>query len=209
MWDMMGGASYSEFKNILASTSGFWHMVQSFMSGTEKFEPTTSDLMDIAQNFQTIAIGNRALIALNTGNWVSRNGSILEQKVSPDRAIIQSMLGLTSEAQQDIYTKDATLKDQEASWKVAETEATKNYHLAIQAQQNQDSEQAHKYLQRARIILDWARVPNERWKDWMRKSSSDWESVIDSSNWKYYMEERNTPVGQSRLDTYSRVRNTQ
>lgn len=209
IWDMIGGASYSEFSNILSSTNGFWHMVQSFMSGTDKFQPTPQDLVDVAQNAQTVAIGNRMLIALNTGQWLSRNGAILDKDLSPQRAIIQSLLGLTSEDQQDIYTKDASLKDYEASWQKAEAEATKNYRLGIQAQVNNDPEQARTYFNRARIILDWAQLPQERWKDWMRKASNNYESIIDKSNWDYYMVGKNVSMGQgtSRGETFSRLRN--
>lgn len=211
LWDIIGGASFSELSNIFASSSGFFNMVQSSIRGDGKFKPELQHFLDIATNIQAFNIVNRGIIAYYTSNWFSKNGSLLDTNISKSQAIIQSISGLTSQAQQDVSYKDWSLEDQRKAEKVAVQEFTKEWHRGLEAQRNNDPEQSTKYFQNAMYYLDVVGVPLEKRPDIYRVASKDWESVISRVDWEYYSVNRNIPTGsqQMRHDLYSKVRGQQ
>jgi hypothetical protein len=186
--ELLGGAAWSTFRDGIAGMDGFKTMVMAtFSNDPEVFKVKTADFMDIAKGIASVNSAFRTLIALNTGEWLSKKEGLLETDITPARAIFQAITGLQNQAITDIQLKSVSIKDQEALWKHAEENFVKEWHRGFRAMRDGDQNQAHDYFTRGRIYLTVSKFPDERINEAIKRASDGNETLINRINWDFYI----------------------
>jgi hypothetical protein len=212
-WSMLGGAAFSKSSGIfLTAMDPFYQFGVSYIRGEEQgFTLKVQDFVDIAKEIATSASdAERMIVAMNTGRWMSKNGSLVESDVSAANAIFMTVFGLSPTAQQDIFLKGWTKKDEMDAQKKGAQQFYKEWRRHILAMKNEDWDNAKDYADRAFSRLYAYGIPKEDWGKHIAIGTQGYESMVESIDKNFY--ERNVPESRkaARAEAYKsllRLRN--
>jgi hypothetical protein len=225
IWALYGGAAGSTLSNSIQSLDGFWRAMLSSLktiSGVpqpegEVFPMTVGDIIQGATLGQAKEVNSlnswaRFKEALNTGHWLSKNGTYLDDATGWD-AFFMTLTGLVHQQQADIFNKTNVLssekKDQEASLRKFVTQMG----YGFQAQLDNDPQQAADYFKRAQAILIRDGYPLDKLHEAFAAASKSHQSLVNRVDWDYYMNPKNVPtfraeVGQQTMQELQQLKDS-
>jgi hypothetical protein len=206
-WKILGGAGVSTIVNTIVNMHGFTKAMVSFArgdSGDARFKLTGDDVVDAGKEMSSVNASWRLITALNTGKWFSKNEANV-MPVSQSNAIWMTLTGLSPQEQDDIYVKNNIIKSQEAVNKYALSKFIEEIHRAIQAREDNNPAQSLDYKRRAFSYLEAAGYPKEKKLTAISIALKGWETRIDQTDWKYYLEETPSDKAAQRLQTYKEL----
>lgn len=195
-WKILGGATVSSVANTIAAGDGFKRAMLSLIQDTDEHFPLTKD--DILQPLKGISSVNnitRFIEALNSGNWMSRKGEILEKDITPAQAAVMSVTGMQSQGASDIQTFFSIDKDRKQFIKDTEEAFLRAGERWIRAQANNDPEQAKDYGKQMNQILKKSGYPNELYGQLFGRLEKSNKSMIEKGIQQLYLG-KDIPMGE-------------
>jgi hypothetical protein len=187
-WALIGGATTSNLAQMLTAGDGFRKAVWSTMTDSDEFFPLTKD--HFLQPAKTVASVNnftRWIEALNSGDWLSKKGHILEKGIGPWEATLMSISGLQRQTTTDIQTAFSITKDRKDQLKKVEDEYIHVGELWMRALANNDPEQAKAYGQQMKYIIEKSGYPIELRPGLAARLEAAKKSMADRSIFNLYL----------------------
>lgn len=200
IWDIVGGAPESFLSNTWAKSSNFRSFAYHFMIGnTAAFPFETSDILDIASEVSSVSDISTAWVALKTGNFLSKNGSLLKKDTPAAEALLHLVTGLRDQGISAYSLQQAMSEDKENEKKIT-TMIIQNMRRGADADVDNDRNNASKYFTRANTLMQMF-IPYEKWSS-TSKIAFDNTPLMDRVRVEYYL--RNVPPDQKaiRLEQY-------
>jgi len=196
VWSLLGGAATSTIMNTIASADPFWQAARSLMSPDEEgntFKLTSSHFVKLFSEISSADAATRAIYALNTGKWMSKNGAYIEDVTGKD-VLFRTITGLRSQSQDDIFALKNIKDSEEATWKSAEKQIVKDYRDGIEATANKDYDTAKTLFTNARMRTIASGVPRDQQDRIFSQASRGYEPMINTSVWNWAT--KGVPLGQ-------------
>lgn len=196
-WEIAGGASGSALMGAFENAGPFWQMGMSMMRRDETVFPiVANDVHDVLRSVATYNQGFRMLAALNSSNWESRKGLVIDTDISPLKAIFMTASGLQTQQMADLHNESLTVKSREAFQKHVEDMFTHNIQLAIKAADNKDTAQATQYFTRATIYIGpIGDYPVEKLSGLFQRAFGPEKSLMERIDFSLYL--KNVPASKS------------
>jgi hypothetical protein len=200
-YELAMGASFSVMKGLY---DGFSPTVQSFLAAARgeptEFAPVIEDLVDVAKVITTANSAYRSMVAINTGNWISKKGIVLTN-VGGIESVLLGATGLQPTAVTDLHLKTWTLKNEQELHKHVLDQFVKELRRGLDVAEK-SPEQAHKFYRRAFTYLIAGGYPEERIPAAIALAARDYENLIERIDERFYV--RNAPIGMQdkRLKAY-------
>lgn len=194
-WQAVGGASFNIMANTWANTDGFYRASLSLITGDqtdEKFALKVEDFVDIFKELTMVNNSWRALIAANTGKWLSRNENYIGD-ASAANAIFMSATGLNLMDADESFTLNSMKKARDGLQKEVFNKAIKEWRRGLRAMDSGDIDQATQYQRRMLGYLKAGDYPEEKFWEVIQIGNKDHETQIQRAKWDYFM--RNVPRG--------------
>lgn len=208
-WKIVGGATSSTFANTFTNVSPLIRDAVSFIHDGGETHPVTAD--DILQPLQEISSWSQAqklLSAVHTGHWLSKNGTYMSD-ITKGQAIFQAVTGLTEARTATINDTFNLQQAEKANYAAAEKEAIVELRRYHQSLEDNDPEQAGKYMVRAKAIMDQVGYPlTMRHQVYAAASKGFSTSLLRSADENYFLG-KSVPQGEQeeRQETYRRIQN--
>lgn len=187
IWSLIGGAGASTFLNTLGHLDPFWQAAKSLMSTDEEgnsFKLTPTHFVNLFSEVSSLDSATRAIYAINTGKWISKNEGYIEDVTGKD-VLFRTITGLRSQDQDNIFSLK-NIKDQEqAVWKSAEREIVKDFRRGLEAVGNKDQNTAEIYFANARARMIASGIPFDERARIYSSASRGYETLINSSIWNW------------------------
>jgi hypothetical protein len=183
-----------------------------FMTG-EAVRPSPEHAMDVLKNISTVNSAHRTLMAINTGKWLSKDGTFLDgkgesgQAISPASAIFMGLTGLSPTSASDIFALSQLQKNQVELQKKGVKLFTTEWRRMHQADADNDPENAQRFMKNAYYLLKIHGIPEHKWATIMGQATEginrplrekmDWERLIVNSPADRRMQD---------TDTFNRIR---
>jgi hypothetical protein len=187
VWEIVSGAAGTKFRTALERTDGFSAAVMPFLRGEGNLFKI-EDFVDPIKEISTVNTVERFMSAVNTGKWFSKKEGYLTE-VSKGNAAFMSIFGLQPQEVEDMYAKIWTKDQEKQVQKEALASFTREYRRAIQAQADNNPNQFQDYMKRAFRQLVRSGYPEEKWSEAVSIATEGYESVINKTNWDYYLKD--------------------
>lgn len=164
-YNYIGGASFSTIANIWAASSDYRRMAHALITGNSKeySPPKLDDFMKVfAVASSTGGTLQKIIVAINTGDWYSVNGTLLETDVGKWDAITRGITGLQSHFASEPNIQMKIQKANEENWKMGERHVIQDYQKMIMALRNRDPEQAQQYLSSVQAWFEAVKMPMQQ-----------------------------------------------
>lgn len=204
--EQYGGQGLSSLNNILGSDPTWYKMLLAGVGGpsggviadtienssplmnwfkniyTDGYNTHWEDVVQLFKAISTVRAADQTRMALETGNWYSRKGTILDNDIQPMDAIFQFLSGLTHQQVSDAYLK-AQLEDERKEYnRVTEQEFGDRIHKALVASQagpGYNPDQANKFFEDAGNIARMRNYPIEDFAQMLANAMKGYETLID------------------------------
>ena len=207
MWKIFGGAGVSTMANTIASLDPFWQAAKSLVSDDEEgnqYKLTASHFNGLFSEFASMDAATRAIYALHTGRWISKNEGIMETDISSADTLFRTITGLKTQQQDDVFSIKNIKDSEEKVQKAATKEIIKEYHRGIDAMNDNNPDLANTYFTNARARMISSGMPLDMRTKVLSNATRGFETQIETSlrNWST----KNVPAGQEalRLDAAQR-----
>ncbi len=202
VWDLLGGAGASTFLNTLGNLDPFWQVAKSLMSSSEdsnSFKITPTHFVNLFSEFASVDSSVRAIYAMNTGKWMTKNEAYIEDVTGKD-VLFRYITGLRSQDQDNIWALKNIKDAEEKAFKATEKEVVKDYRRAIEATANKDYDTANTLFANARARMEMGGIPITDRGRLFSQASRGYETMINTSIWNWAT--KGVPAGQeaTRLD---------
>lgn len=205
LWDLIGGAAFSTIKGAYEATDGFRAAMMSGIRDDNKAFPLKiEDFSAIFKEIAAVNNGWRAYMAINTGNWMSKKGNIIDT-TGVANTIFQSLTGLQSQEVSNINLMSWSLKDQKDLQDYALKRFIAEFHKGIRTQAT-DVDEANAYFKRAFAYLHIGGYPSEKFSSAVALASQD-QPLIDTINWDYYIKKAPDELKANFRDAYQTILN--
>ena len=202
LWQILAGASGSYAWNALSSLHPYFQALYD----PKNFHVTGADVLASARALSSgVDNMSKAIIAYNTGNWVTKNGVNLETHVSQLQALISGFTGLQSQNAQDTYLMQTLVKTQEATYKKAKQYFITEWSRGLTNARAENYPEADINFKNAISYLESVGYPMEKRPEVYREATQANKSLIDKINYSYWL--RNVPNDQkgARQDTWLNI----
>lgn len=211
VWSLLGGAGASTFLNTLGNLDPFWQAAKSLMSTDEEgnsFKLTPTHFVNLFSEFSSVDSASRAIYALNTGKWLSKNEAYIEDVTGKD-VLFRTITGLRSQDQDNIFALSEIRKSEEDAAKAAEKLIIRDFRRGIEATNNKDYDTAQTLFTNARARMIAAGIPFDERARIYAQAGRGYESMINTSIWNWAT--KNVPLGQeqTRMDAAQTKMNLQ
>lgn len=184
--DVMGGPAYSITKNTIAASSGLARsMISLARQDGDVFPQVTEDWTDVVREISSVNSTFRIIAAINYGRAVSKKDAYLAD-TTPAQAIFGAAFGIKDVNIDDINIKNNSLKSQTEYEKAVEDRFRIEFRRGVLAQQD-NPELAKKFFTRAQAWLTIGGYREDRINSLVGKALSDNQSMIDKTNWDFYL----------------------
>jgi len=168
-----GGAALSKFRSAFESTDGMRATIFSLLAGDGDFPYVADDLIDPIKELGTGHAIIRERVALNTGKWLAKNGSIMLNNVSPLSSMFMTVTGLQPNQQTDQKTLVAIQKADKELRSKGEKLFKQEFTRGLNNQMAGNKDEARKNFIRARSYLAPAGIPDKEWMQLMISTTKD------------------------------------
>lgn len=196
IYQMLGGAGLNIFADRLKDMHPYWMALRSLMSKDEKdnqFALKADDMWNFMGLSEISSVtGIRKLLgALNTGKWMNKNEQYIGD-TSKLNALFQTVTGLQSQDQSDVFTKGQISKAIEENQKKGIKEIKRDYERMIQASANNDTSSALDYAKRIKAYGIYYGIPENKMPAIYSQAAKGYEGQIKNSQWNFGVN-RNIP----------------
>jgi len=188
VWQTFGGASYSTIANTIGQASGFFRGMMSALRGDGKFQISTEDVVDMFKEASIVNSISSSAAALYTGKWLSKKGAYVSD-ATPKDVLLRVLTGLRDQKESDVYLKILTLKERKEFENVLQANFVKEFQRGVQAFDNKDPEQGHKFFKRAFVYINDQWFPAEKRDAAVALAAKDNGTLIQRIDWSYYMKD--------------------
>jgi hypothetical protein len=179
LWDLATGASGSSVASILEAFDPFR---QAIMSGIRQDGNSfTITPQHVAEQFKEISSINntwRAIAAAKTGQWLTKNGQVLTNDITPWEALFMYGTGLQPQETSDVYHMTVTMNDEKEVTQWAEKRAIAEYHRALRAYDNNDPSNGEAFMTNFMSYLK-VYIPEEEWGKVIGNASDGYQTMIE------------------------------
>lgn len=184
---LIGGASYTLLMNFAGGSGGFVRAMSSLIHADEDYPLTLNDVVNAASILQSVYKGNKAYLALTTGQWVSRNHQKIAD-VSPWNALFMAGSGLEPLEETDARLLKVDLKAQMDTWKAAERAFNEKMNEQYMALKNNNQDLAGKLFRDAVAFLVAAKMPEDKIVAAIAKANRNLDqSLITNAYWDRFI----------------------
>lgn len=138
------------------------YLYQTVFGDSEKFQLTVDDFLDVARNIKIVDTSAKALMALNSGKYITKNGAYLGD-VSTTETLLNVFTNSLPRALTDPKAMQDVTKTRETMIQEGSKELQKNVTAAVIAAINGDEKMANVYRRRANTLVEAMDLrPDER-----------------------------------------------
>lgn len=231
--EQYGGQGLSSLNNILGSDPTWYKVGLSLLGGpaggviadtwensdplrrwfaniyTDGYHTDWHDVVQSLKAISTIRTGDQTIDALQTGNWYSRKGALLETDIKPMDSVWMFLSGLSHQNISDAYAKISIEEDRKNYNKFTEQEFKDLIRKAIisaQTGSGYNPDQAMKYFQDAGNLLKMRNYPIEDYHQLYADAMKGYESLIDRIDRSFNL--THVPAGRE-IEQFQRYRRIQ
>lgn len=187
MLDILGGASYSNFKGMFELSDGFRSHMGSLLRNSDEYFPLTQEnLTDPLKRISTVNITSRLTSALSTGNWMSQKGQLLDKDVSPMAAILMSATGVQPQRVGDIRNLSIIAQEKKDKEQKVEEEFIKIFGKYSRAVAAREPGQVTDYGKQMRAVLVTGGYPYEKYGALIARAAKGNESLVNNMERSLY-----------------------
>lgn len=190
---LLGGATGTSLASKWESADGLISATMSMIRGDGKFPIKMDDFLDPFKDIRTLDKATKLVIALNTGKWISRNGTWMGD-VTKTEALVMTALGLNKEDFSTVNLQNWSLKDQNKLRNEGYKKFAKEYRKALDALNNNDPDAATDYFKRGRNYLLMHGYDELTLNDAFARVNREIGSLYDRTNFDFF---RKAPLNQS------------
>lgn len=207
VWKMVMGAPGSTIANTWARSSGFRNAMMQLGSG--QYPMTGSDVADVFKEVSSFSAGDKAWIAIHTGNWLSNNSSILEQNVSWKDAVFRAFTGLTNVDIADLSTYRSIQSDRKEIVNRMTSLYGRDFHRAMLAisQEAPDTGMYDTFMKRAQFWLK--QLPQDQVTRVMKEIADQNQTLISAAHWDLLHKNVPPDEREQKLEQYNKYQGTQ
>lgn len=188
-WKMLGGASASIFANTIANMDGATRAFMSIIKGDQKAFPLKiDDFVDIFKEISSVSAAWKAIVAANTGKWMSKNEAWLTD-TSTANALFMAASGLSPQGADDLFVKGWSHKDEQESQKYALKRFIEEMRRGFQSKLDNPEGNYPEYFRRASAILEAFGYPMDKRGTAVALASKGYESQISSADYDFYLKD--------------------
>jgi len=178
LWELAGGAAFSSLKSVWEAGDPFR---QAIMSGYRQ-DPNTQFKLQyehLLRPFREITGFNsaeRAIIAANTSNWVSKNGDTLLRGITVPEALVSYLPGLQPLPVADLRHMSDIRKSEKAVQEWAERQAVTEAGRGMRAYGDNDPDTGASFITNALMYLK-VHTPEERHSEVMTRMFDRYQDI--------------------------------
>lgn len=197
--DVIGGPIYSIAKDTIKASDGLAYAIGSMMKGDQEVFPmVVEDVADVFKEITSFNSAWRIYAASQFGRWVSKNDAYLTD-TSAAQAAFSSVFGVKDVNINDIQIISNSIKSQADYEKRVEEQFRQEFRRGMLAQ-NDNPELAKRFFTRAQAWLAISGYREDRISSVMSKALGDNESVMDKTNFDFYIRKTPDDQAQTRYD---------
>lgn len=200
-YSLLGGPSFSIIQNTLEAAHPFFAWIGAAMQGKSPPGVKGEDVIEAGREISSVNQAHRLYMALSTGQWFNKTGSSLGA-VSPANAAFMAVTGLDPAAAGDVYIKNTIKSDEVSAQKTAMKYALSDWRKGLWAAYRDDPDNAKFYRNRALSTLQAANYPIEKYNSFYTIANKGYESLIDSTNQRFYLNNNPMDKRQQRVDQF-------
>jgi hypothetical protein len=190
-----------------------WENIQPFFSATASwirgdkpedakyFKLTPEHIINAAKEIRSVERADRFYLALTTGHWFQKNGAMVEP-TSPLNAAFMAITGLDPQESSDVFLKNEIKDGEMKNQKLAMKRAIKEWRMGIWAKYRNDPENGDFHQNNALALLEAAGYPIEKRASFIAIANKGMESIISSTNQKYYLRDNPIDKQEQRTEQY-------
>jgi len=202
--DVMGGPAYAIAKDFYAATDGMrYAMLALARRDSDVFPMVVEDGVDALKEITIVNSAWRVYAATQFGRWVSKKDAYLSD-TSGAQAAFAAAFGVKDVAIDDINLKQKSLKVQADYEKGVEDQFRQEFRRGVLAQKD-NPEQAKRFFSRAQWMLELGGYREDRINSLVSKAISDNQSIMDKTDWDFYLRKAPDAQQQSRYDAYRKT----
>lgn len=187
--EIFSGPAGSVIRDSLAAADPYWRALKGQITGNEedRFALTPADFMGPIRTVNSINSAYTAKMAYDSGNWLTRNGNVMESGVSQWDAIFMGLTGLRHQSMDDSALLQWSMKSKEEQQKFFQSRFIEEWHRWIQAVNDNNDALADTLFKNAKVYLaagDWK--DEERGKI-LSIASEEIKPLIDRVRLNFYL----------------------
>lgn len=206
---LLGGPTGDFISDIYKQSTGLMHVLGGLINDKYGEYPfKAEDLIAPIRTIHSIDSGMAAWQAMNTGEWWSKNGNLVEDKLTGPEALTMFLTGLRHTDSGNVQVmrwSENVLKEWQKS---LQSEAIDNFRRGFSAINNntiQDRTQADDFFKRAKSAMVRGNFNSDMRAATMAIALKPNTSTIDLTLWNFYI--KNAPQDQQkdRMDTFEKI----
>jgi hypothetical protein len=202
--DVAGGPAYSIAKDFYAATDGMRYVALAIAKrDPDVFPMVVEDGVDAMKEITIVNSAWRVYAATQFGRWVSKKDAYLAD-TSGAQAAFAAAFGVHDVAIDDINLKNNSLKIQAEYEKGVEDQFRQEFRRGVLAQKD-NPDQAKRFFSRAQWMLELGGYREDRINSLVSKAISDNQSIMDKTNWDFYLRKAPDAQSQSRYEAYRKT----
>lgn len=195
--DIMGGPAYSITKDFWGATDGLRAAMLGIATrDPEMFPIVVEDMVDAFKEITMVNSAWRVYAATQFGRWVSKKDAYLSD-TSGAQAVFAAAFGVKDVNIDDINIKQKSLKIQKQYEDGVEDQFRQEFRRGVLAQQD-NPEAARNFFTRATRWLEMGGYREDRINSLLAKAISDNQSMLDKTNYDFYLRRAPDEQQQSR-----------
>jgi hypothetical protein len=196
------GASGAYVSNIWGTLHPYFQV----FADPQNFKPTMDDLFATARAFSSgLDQVSKNLIAYNTGQVMTRSGTVLESNVPKMQSLLTLLTGIQSQQSQNTFLMRGMEGTQANLWKNAKNSFLTEWGRGMRNSAAGNNPEADINFRNAYSYLRVAGFPTERYSEVFKEASLANKSLIDKLDYSYWIKNVPPREAASRLDTWRRI----
>jgi hypothetical protein len=179
MWDMVLGASGSTLSSVFEAADPFYRKMMSTLRGDpDGFKITAEHYGQIAKEASSVNNTWRSIVALKTGQLITKNGALLSGKMDVFSSILMGLTGLQPQEASDVFLMSNVTKQEKEVQEWAEKKVVQEFDRAIQSYDNKDPSNGDAFMTNALAYLKMF-IPDEDVSKVLTRASSPNAEIIE------------------------------
>lgn len=206
IWSIVGGAPYQTAATMVQNLNPFWRAGVDWINGQGHFTIKPQHFLKAAEILSSGSDLDRMIVAWTTGDWMSRNGNLLEKDIAPLRAFLQTIMGTQPLKVKHGYAIAEITKAREELQKRAEKLALQEMYYAYRSQDN--PQQFQEYLINALSYLKAGDYSEEQYSHFWSTAAEHNREFVDKVAWEYATKHAPEGKRQNLMEYYTRAMTT-
>ena len=197
-WTSFTGPLGDMVGQTLGNIEPFYRLGADFVNGRPTARLSADDWVKPFQVLNVVNSAEKAYVAYNYHNWISRNGNVMEKDVTPANSFFMAMSGLQPSSSSRMQVSRNIAEDREYWEKKAESLAKTEYRRFFRDLGNKDYDAAAEHQRNASVYLDGYAYPlAQRPQLWSEIAQENQNTLPDRMLITRYLG-KHVPMGQER-----------